>query len=459
MGAWHARLSASDTSRWWECPGAIPVEEMFPDLKKQGSSYAREGTCAHRLVEECLIHNKDAEEWLGRVIRIVIKDGKEQGTSILRKGALIKDDEVDFEVTLDMCEAVQKCVNYVRDTLDMYVGNPDTKAAIANGFLYVEQRVNPLPERDDTGGTGDITLDIFPDLFEVIDYKHGMGVFVPVDWNKQLLTYLRGGQLKHDATGYDRYASTICQPRHREAPEHGIMSKDYTEQELETWTAELSGKADIVDQARAFASEQASGGPVEILQELHKAGFVSLGQNASHCKFCDIKSICPAMKNKAQELASADFAEEVAENYEIERVGGNLLAVMLPWVDVMLEYFQAVRADGETAMLAGEKVDGWKVVRGKSPARKFKDGMTPEKAVEEAVKLGADRDKCYTPPKDPVPLSGPKLEKLVPAGTKRKKFAAATMFSPEAKLTIAPVSDKREEVIIDVAEAFKDDLE
>lgn len=447
LGIWHARLSASDTKRWANCPGSIAFEELNPHLKKEGSVYAREGTCAHKLVELCLEKGHDAEEYGGRIIRIVVKDGKEVGTSMLRKGARLKD-ELDFEVTGDMIEAVQACVDYVRGVLDIYVEDACTVTAIKNGFLKLERRVNPLPERDDTGGTGDITLDIFPDLYETVDYKHGQGVLVPVERNHQLRTYLRGGVIEDGATGYAKYRTTICQPRHKDTPPDGILSEDITEEELEAWTEELRGWVACVDQARAFTEDD------QTIEGLYKAGFISVGRNASHCRFCDLKTLCPSTRNKAQEMASADFAEEDPDDFDDRASGANQLAVLLPWVDVMIDYWNAVRDDAKGHMLNGGKIDGFKVVRGRSPGRTLKEGMTPEMMVDTAVEMGAKREACFAPPKPAAPLSGPKIEKLIPKD-KRKRFSDATMFTPEGKLDIAPIDDKRPAVTVNAADDFK----
>lgn len=44
----HARLSASGSSRWLNCPGSVRLEEEFPDTT---SPYALEGTLAHSIGE------------------------------------------------------------------------------------------------------------------------------------------------------------------------------------------------------------------------------------------------------------------------------------------------------------------------------------------------------------------------------------------------------------------------
>ena len=44
----HAKLSASGSKRWMECPGSVILEALLPD---ETSAYAEEGTKAHELAE------------------------------------------------------------------------------------------------------------------------------------------------------------------------------------------------------------------------------------------------------------------------------------------------------------------------------------------------------------------------------------------------------------------------
>ena len=44
----HAKLSASGSKKWINCPASIAMESKFPD---ESSEYAREGTTAHSLGE------------------------------------------------------------------------------------------------------------------------------------------------------------------------------------------------------------------------------------------------------------------------------------------------------------------------------------------------------------------------------------------------------------------------
>ena len=56
MATLHAKLSASGSSRWLNCPGSVKAEEGFTD---NGSAFAFEGTCAHELAELALTNNQN----------------------------------------------------------------------------------------------------------------------------------------------------------------------------------------------------------------------------------------------------------------------------------------------------------------------------------------------------------------------------------------------------------------
>jgi len=436
--AWHARLSASQTKQWWECPGSTVYLENNPDLASESGTFAREGTCAHFLLETCLLEDKRPADFLGLTIRIprVMADGKyEDGEPYFLDDGTGCETEMDFEVSDDMAEAVDTCVSYVRGRLLELTGNDSTAEAILAGALHVEKRVNPLPERDDTGGTGDIIIDVWPELMEVIDYKHGKGVFVPVQGNKQLRSYMMGAIEAYDAHQYEAFRYTISQPRHMNAPRNGIMSEDVTPKEMLAWQKELRAAAARVDKVRAFYTEDTS------LKDLYEAGFVSVGQDGAHCTFCDLKAWCPAIAAKAQEVAAVDFADDLPER--IDSPGHNQLAMALPWVPLLDSWIKELEAAAERELMAGNPVPGFKLVQGKANRILRPEYASDEKKLEQlAVEYGAPRDKLYTEPKPPAIKTGPQLEKLVPA-KRREEFAQKAMYKPPGKLTVAPEADSR----------------
>lgn len=469
----HARLSASQTNWWWHCPGALAyVEAHAPD--EAGSGYhAQMGTAAHALVERCLEEGSEPSDYEGRLIEIEDPNGREDAV-ILPKGAKWPKEatRVVFEVDQEMYEAVQAMTDYVRRRCielglvpDWAVEAGGTAIAVAGlvrrGTVRLESRVNPLPDRDDTGGTADVTIDAWPTVLEVVDYKNGSGVFVPVAGNKQLRSYTAGALREvADPEDYELVRYTICQPRHIDSPPDGVMYEEATPAELIAWTDELARRAERVDHARNRVAVGLT------LDGLFEDGFLDVGETGSHCTFCDVKTYraddgttrsCPAAFAKAQELASIDFDDE-PEEIEAD-AGPNRLAVLLPWVPFLDKWIKALEADAERCLLSGGRIEGQKLVRKRSSGRKWRgtievDGeeveLTEDMIVEALVERGAKLEDCYTKPEL---RSGPQTEKLIPA-KQRKAFSDAYMFAPEGGLTVAPESDKRPAVEVDPASDF-----
>lgn len=474
--AGHARLSASQTEWWSECPGALAFIEANPRPEYNSSGYyAQMGTCAHTLVERCLGEGSEPAEYLGRLIEIVEDADGNEGTSILRKGAKLPEGAVRviFEVDGNMVEGVECMTDYVRRRcVELGLvdeGFNDLERArevcnlIARGTVHLEARVVPLPERDDTGGTGDVVIDAWPELLEVVDYKNGSGVFVPVEGNRQLRSYGLGALQEFGADDYERVRCTICQPNHMQAPADGIMSEEVSVPELLDWKHWLTAAADRVDAARVFAGEGAT------LEELYDAGFVSVGEAGKHCTFCDLASGCPASLAKAQELAAVEFDDDPAD---IEApTGANHLSVVLPWVPFLDAWIKKIVTNGEHLLLTGGRIAGQKVVRKRSTGRRWiterriapetEGGETRVVPVTEedlardfAEEFGVDRGKLYTAP-EPKFLTGPQAEKLLPKD-KRQGFSDRYLFKPEGSLTIAPEEDSRSAVDVDPAADFDD---
>ena len=57
----HAKLGASGSDRWMNCPGSIRTAHGLPDTT---SIYAQEGTAAHSLAERALRKGLDCDVWL-----------------------------------------------------------------------------------------------------------------------------------------------------------------------------------------------------------------------------------------------------------------------------------------------------------------------------------------------------------------------------------------------------------
>lgn len=143
----HAKLSASSSSRWIQCPGSANAEYGIIDLPNK---YSAEGRLAHELAERILLNR----------------------------------DYSDLEVTTEM-------VTYVKDYTD-YI------SSIHSGVesrLYIEKRVDYASTAPEGFGTADAIIlnsNYFGDELHIIDLKYGQGARIEAYENTQLLLYAIG---------------------------------------------------------------------------------------------------------------------------------------------------------------------------------------------------------------------------------------------------------------------------
>ena len=450
MANGHKALAASKTKQWKICPGSIAVLEAMPELQRASGIHAQMGTCAHALVEKCLQEGSEPEAYRDRIIRIVEDEENGEYAEIMKANAKAPKDPavVWFEVDDDMIDATTSMTDYVRERC--------TELGIDPKTLKLEQKVNPVPERDDTGGSADVWLDAWPDVLEIVDYKHGSGVFVPIEQNDQVRSYLLGAAIKTDFS-HSLYRGTICQPRHHQG---GVMFEEYTAEELKAFQEEIRAAAKQVDKARALMKKGAT------MQDLYEKGFISVGCDGSHCTFCELKVrtkkdgsllTCPAIENQMQDMMAHDFADD-PEAIELPESNEKLFS-MVKWVPFLDRFAKEIKAEAEKRLVPlvqeREETYGYKFVEGKSNRRW---GLTDEKKIVSTMqkKFGVAKELLYKPPSL---LSGPQVEKLVDKKD-RKQFNDEMLFKPHGKLVMVPESDKREAVIPpDAADDFEDDLE
>lgn len=146
----HAKLSASGSSRWLNCPGSVKAEENFQD---KSSSFAEEGTVAHA-VAEAVLNGADPSALIG---------------TYPEKG-------INIPVTQEMVDYVQVYVDYVQ--------------AIP-GERMVEVRVDFSDWVSEGFGTSDAIV-IDQDTMHVVDLKYGKGVAVYAENNSQAMLYALG---------------------------------------------------------------------------------------------------------------------------------------------------------------------------------------------------------------------------------------------------------------------------
>lgn len=377
----HAKLGASNAERWWKCPGSV---KACADIPNVDSVYAAEGTAAHELAAACLEGLKDASDCVGMTFN-------------------------GFEVTDEMASAVQVYLDTVR-------GDHNGEET----DMGIEQRFDLSHVYPGCFGTNDALLYRESEgLLIVYDYKHGRGVPVEVEGNKQLLYYALGASTGKHNRRLDTIELVIVQPR---CP--------HPNGSVRRW------RFDAVDLLDFEAELRAAAGRTEGSDERHAGTW---------CKFCPAAPTCPALRDHALEAAKAEFAESgeviVSPPASFSAEG---LAKLLPTVDIIEDWCRRVREHAHHEAEAGRVPPGYKLVASR-PSRKWKD---EEAAREWLVKYGLDDADIYVEPKM---KTVPQMEKVM---GKSKSDLAPLWESVSSGTVLAPAADKRPAVKPEASEEF-----
>lgn len=436
----HSKRGPSQASRFRKCPGTLAMVESIPkELRHGHGDAARLGTATHAVVEHCLKHDKDPSELRDRIV-LVMESEDAEGTSILRQGAKLpkpKADEFVFIVGDSMIEDAEVPLEYVRGRV--------AELGVTMKDVEVETRTNPLPHRDDTSGTADITIKAWPELLEVDDYKNG-GIGVEVIDNDQARAYLSGKAIEADWS-YERYRTGIIQPNspHADGP---VRVVEYTEQELKDFLSEYEKSIQRCEEAEAAHGE--IGREIEGASYTFETWAKEYLNPGSHCVFCPAGPACPARRTFAEEQARIEFGTEprklqlpavVDERGVVRSSTEEEVARILNWAPYLDQLVRAAELYAHRAMEAGLDIPGYKLVPRRS-VRELKEGTTIKEIVEAGYLTNSDAELAFTTPKL---KSGPQLEKLV-AKAKRKEFAAEFLVKPDNGTTIARIDDTRSSV-------------
>lgn len=446
----HAKLSASKTKEWMAAPGIIALHERFPIPNHSGEA-AQMGTCVHALIEHCLETGEDATDYIDRILQIVNEGTPEERVKIL--GPVAKapkaKDAVWFVMDADLTEAGQAMITYVRDRMDE-MGHPE---------LDLEERTNPLPDRDDTGGTADVTLHdpIFCEL-EIIDYKNGTGVFVPVEANKQLLSYLLGrvldllGVIRDDYT----YRMTIVQPRHYLSPDDGVMPVEVSADELREFQNKLIQTVGWVDHGRELMDELfAKYGPKTSLEHaikvLDDARLLEVTDLVSDKIWDPYLAKCPSARRIAEEATQMDFMDDPEDPNEIDLTekSADWLLNLHNHKAFITALFKEAETEVEKRLMAREPVKGFKLVQ-KMGNRTWVEDLDEADLQEWVEENGGDKNKLYTPPGKPELKTGVQSMNTMPKA-KKKEFEEKFLYKPKGAIIAVPDTDKRSEYVPETA--------
>ena len=391
----HAKLSPSGAHRWMACPGSVVLEAPFPD---SSSVYAAEGTVAHDIAAQCLIDDRDPASFIGDVMEV---------------------DGFTFTVDKAMADYVADYVKLVRE-----LGEGKT--------LYAESRVpiDHLTGEEGATGTSDaVIIDVAERNLSIVDLKYGMGVTVEATENPQLMMYALGAfEMYNILCDFDTVSMYIHMPRLNYVSECHISTEDLLQ---------------FADDVRAAADKVRWEEP-------------TFNPGEKQCRFCKAKAVCPALRAEMAEIVDGTSAATIDEFADIMpevptmETGDNYLSIAMAKVGLVEDWCKGVRAEVERRLLAGQKVEGFKLVEGRRGNRKWSD----EAEVEALLKsFRLRQDEMY----DMSLISPTKAEKMFKNNPKRWEKVEALTSRSDGKPSVAFASDKRSEMTVQsVADDFRD---
>lgn len=315
----HARLSASGAKRWLTCTPSARLEEKFEDST---SSYAEEGTQAHRLAEMKARHN---------LLRCIARSDLDETI------AQIKPDP-------EMDEVTDQYIDILAERL------AEAKSQTKDAELLLEQRLDFSHIVPEGFGTGDAII-LADGTLEVIDLKYGKGIPVSAYDNPQARLYAIGALNKFGHL-YDIHTirSTIVQPRI-----DNISTEEISVEDLEKWGEDYV-------KPRAILADQGKGEYV----------------TGEHCRFCKAKAVCRARAEEALSIVKHEFQQPpVLSDDEIPQI--------LDILDKAEAWIKDIRDYAYQKALGGMRWDGWKLVEGRSNRTYIDDTLVAEKLIDSGM--------------------------------------------------------------------------
>jgi hypothetical protein len=305
------------------------------------------------------------------------------------------------------------------------------------GEMFIETRVPLFYYPKEKGTTDNIILGGSRTL--VTDYKHGMGVTVAVEKNKQLIGY---------GLSALRFYEAAIEPEHDHVVEIRIVQPRIRNGEIEKVWVTTAGELEELGRPMTETANLISGAIMRTRDPLD----LVFKPSEDNCRFCSLKPVCP-IRAKFAVAPVVDRTEDIEATFEVmgaEADPSKLVAVSLLPPEALFKIYQnaglikQILAETEATLTAlamqGQAVPGTKLVLGREGNRTWK---SPKEAADKLMEF-IEEDEIYEPQKL---VSFATVEKLLKAAGVPKDIITQidkefTVRSP-AKTVLALESDKR----------------
>jgi len=376
-------MGGSTAAQRINCPGSFQLEQDLPD--GPDSEFARQGSMLHAAMEMLL--TADPPDMTAAEPLIDELEGQNLGFD----GQELTRDLLNVKVVPALDAWFR-----VRDEYEL-------------DDWFIEQRVSLEDLIDGAFGTSDLICKDTQNRLHILDWKFGDGVAVSAEGNMGLAFYAAAALYDPDP---EMIEFTDPEQLADECFLHIVQPRSGSHADpLDTWSTTLDWIEKFVDQA-VQAMDKARGKNPPL-----KAG--------SWCRWCKAKATCPEQLAMADEALSQSPSTMTAVE----------LASALEKAHLLTDWCKEVFALGQREAENGVAIPGWKLVAGRSGARKWAE----EKKVEAICK----KRKLKI-----AQMYGPR-KLLTPAQFEKKnpdlycKILNELVTSSSPKLTLVPDSDKR----------------
>jgi hypothetical protein len=209
----------------------------------------------------------------------------------------------------------------------------------------------------DSWGTADAVLwDPEAQAIEVVDFKYGRGVVVNPEENYQLMFYALGMVRKLGFVPYD-VRLTVVQPR---AGDPAVRTWECPPVRLSQFNLDMKEAVERIQDPQSPAVP------------------------GDWCRWCRAKAVCPAMKDRADQVALRHFRDAMPP--APGALTQDQVVAILENSDLISEWLKAVKAYAHDVLEMGGEIEGWTLVDGVS-RRRWKDPAAVEKLLRRSGKV------------------------------------------------------------------------